>query len=94
MGCSHSTVHVFGIRVGKMEKVWRKYIRYHLRNKAKIDDSVIFVVYAGLNVRQQEMVLDEVQRNIKFKNIIFVPASASNVCNAGLGSIGLGMFRK
>ena len=94
LGVYHSSVHVLGIRVGKMEKAWRKYIRYHLRNKAKIDDNIIFVVYAGLNVRQQELVLDEVQRCMKFKKVIFVPASASNVCNAGLGSIGLGMFRK
>ena len=94
LGCARGSIHVFGIRAGKMENVWRKYIRYHLRNKAKIDDSIAFVVHAGLNARQQEIVLDEVRRSIKFKKVIFVAASPSNVCNAGLGSIGLGIIRK
>lgn len=94
LGCARGSVHVFGIRAGKLENVWRNYIRYHLRNKNKIDDEVIFVVYAGLNVRQQEIVLDEIRRCIRFKKVIFTPASASNVCNAGLGSIGLGFFKK
>lgn len=94
LAARNSGVHIYGIRVGTLENAWRKYIRFHLRNKAKIDDSIIFVVYAGLSVRQQEIVLDEIQHSIKFERVIFVPASVSNVCNAGLGSIGLGVFRK
>ncbi len=94
LGCSRGAVHVFGIRFGKLENVWRHYIRFHLRNKAKIDDEAIFVIHAGLNVRQQEIVMDEIKRTFKFKKVIFAYASPTNICNAGLGSIGLGFFRK
>lgn len=94
LAAKNSAIHISGIRVGTLENAWRKYIRFHLRNKAKIDDSIIFVVYAGLSVRQQEMVLDQIGHMMKFKKVIFVPASVSNVCNAGLGSIGLGIIRK
>ncbi len=94
VAAKNSAFHVYGIRVGKLEKAWKKYIRYHMRNKAKIDDNVVFIAYAGLNAHQQQIVVDEVQKYVKFKRVILAPASASTVCNAGLGSIGLGMFRK
>ena len=94
IGCTRGSVHVSGLQIGKLENAWRGYIRYHLRNKSKIDDSIIFIVHAGLNVRQQELVLDEIRRRIKFKKVIFVSASPTNVCNAGLCSIGLGFIRK
>ena len=94
LGCARGSIHVFGMRAGKMENVWRKYIRFHLRNKAKINDEIIFIVHAGLHVRQQELVQEEVRRCIKFKKVVFTSASPSNVCNAGLGSIGIGVFRK
>ncbi len=90
----NSVIGMKGIRVGKLEVVWRKYIRNHLKNKSKIDDNVIFITYAGLTARQQEIILDEVQECMRFKRIIFASASASTVCNAGLGSIGIGVFRK
>lgn len=94
LGPKKGGISIVGVRIGKLENAWRKYIRYHLKNKSKIEDNVIFIAYAGLSARQQELVLDEVQQCIKFKNIIFAPASASTVCNAGLGSIAIGVFRK
>lgn len=94
LGPAGGSIKILGIRVGKMEQVWKKYIRAHLKKKAKIDDNVIFISYAGLSARQQQIVLDEVNKCMKFKKVIFTSASASTVCNAGLGSIGIGVFRK
>ena len=94
LAMKNSNVFVCGVRAGKMEIAWRKFIRYRLRNRSRVDDSVLVLSYAGLSVRQQELILDEVQRWIKFKQIIFIPASVSNVCNAGLGSIGMAIVRK
>ena len=94
LGCAGGGIHVFGIRAGRLENVWRRYIRFHLRNRSRIDDRIIFIVYSGATVRQQEMILDEVRKCMKFKHVVFAPASASNICNTGLGSIGIGFLRK
>ncbi len=94
LGPKAGTIGILGIRAGKMEHVWKKYIRAHLRKPSKIDDQVVFIAYAGLSARQQQIVLDEVNKCMKFKKIIFTSASASTVCNAGLGSIGIGVFHK
>lgn len=89
-----SKATVIGVRRGKLEKVWKKYIRFHLRKATRIDDSVIFIVHAGCSVRQQEMILEEVNRNMKFKQVIFTQASAASTCNAGLGCIGIAIYHK
>ena len=94
LGISNSKIHVYGVRFGRLENVWRKCIRYHLRNIKHIDDNIIFVTHAGLSVRQQELILDEIHRCVKFKHIIFTQASVANVCNAGLNSIGFAVYRK
>lgn len=89
-----SKIFVAGVHVGKLELAWRKYIRSCLRNLAHIDDRIIFIVHAGCSVRQQELILEEVNRCLPFKQIIFTSASSSSVCNAGLKSIGLAIYKK
>ena len=94
LGTLHSKVTVLGVRAGRLERVWRKYIRFHLKNSTKTDDRIIFVVHAGCNVKQQELILDEINRYMKFKQIVFTQASTASTCNSGLGSIGLAVYRR
>lgn len=93
LGTLNSKVTVLGVRAGRLEKVWRKYIRFHLRSTAKTDDSIVFVVHAGCSVKQQEIILDEIHRTMRFKQVVFTAASTASTCNSGLGSIGLAVFR-
>ena len=94
IGTFNGKLKVIGMRWGRIENAWRQYIRFHLRNARHIDDRVIFIVHAGCTVRQQEMILEEVNRTMKFKQVIMVQASAASVCNVGLGSIGFATYRK
>lgn len=94
LGLLNSKITILGVRYGRLEKVWRKYIRFHLRNVSRTDDRVIFIVHAGCSVRQQEIILDEINRCMRFKQVIFAPASSASTCNAGLGSIGFAVYRK
>lgn len=94
LGSFGNKIRVLGVWTGKLEKVWKNYIRFHLRNSARIDDRVIFVVHAGCTVRQQEQLLEEINRNMRFKQVIFTQASSASVCNAGLGSIGFAIYYK
>lgn len=94
LGYFKNKITVVGVRTGKIERVWKQFIRFHLRNTARIDDRVIFVIHAGCSVKQQELILQEINRNMKFKQVIFTQASPASVCNAGLGSIGLAVYYK
>lgn len=94
LGSFKNKITVVGVRVGKLEKVWKTFIRFHLRNSSRIDDRIVFVVHAGCSVRQQEMILEEINRNMKFKQVVFTQASSASVCNAGLGSIGFAIYYK
>jgi DegV family protein with EDD domain len=94
LGTMNSKVRVLGVRVGRLEKVWRGYIRYHLKSAVKTDDRIIFVIHAGCTVKQQEIILDEINRCMKFKQVIFSPASTASTCNSGLGSIGFAIYRR
>lgn len=94
LGSHSSKLSIIGVRFGRLEKAWRKFIRYHLKNTTRIDDRIVFIVHAGCSVRQQEIILDEVNRSMKFKQVIMVSASSASTCNAGLGSIGFAVYRK
>lgn len=94
LGTRKNKITVLGVRAGKLERVWKAFIRFHLRNTSRIDDCVVFVVHAGCTVRQQELILEEINRNMRFKQVIFTQASSASVCNAGLGSIGFAIFYK
>ena len=94
LGTFGNKITVVGVRAGKIEKVWKRFIRYHLKNTTRIDDRVIFVVHAGCSVKQQELILEEINRNMKFKQVIFTQASSASACNAGLGSIGFAVYYK
>lgn len=94
LGTYKNKITVIAVRAGRLERVWKKYIRFHLRNTSRIDDRVIFVVHAGCSVKQQELILEEINRNMKFKQVIFTQASSASVCNAGLGSIGFAIYYK
>jgi len=94
LGSYNHKITVLGVRAGKLEKVWKKFIRFHLRNTSRIDDRIVFIVHAGCTVRQQELLLEEIHRNMRFKQVIFTQASSASVCNAGLGSIGFAIYQK
>ena len=94
LGVLNSKIAVMGVYIGQLENVWRRYIRFHLRSSLKLDDRIIFVVHAGCNVRQQEIILEEINRCMRFKQIVFTPASTASTCNSGLGSIGIAVYRR
>ncbi len=94
LGPFRNKITVLGVRAGKIEKVWKSFIRFHLRNSSRIDDRIIYVVHAGCTVKQQELIQEEINRNMQFKQVIFTQASVSTVCNSGLGSIGLAVYYK
>lgn len=80
--------------VGDLEHCWRKFIRHHLAKKWRIDKKIIFVTYASITVKQQEMLKKEILRMIPFERVIMRRASFSTACNGGVNSIGIAYFIK
>lgn len=89
-----SKLTIIGFRTGRLEKEWRKFFRFNLRHINRINDKIIFIVHTGCSVKQQEMILEEVNRCMKFKKVIFVQASSASACNAGLNSVGFAVYHK
>ena len=91
---ANSKLAIIGFRTGRLEKAWRKFVRFNLRHINRIDDSILFIVHGGFSVKQQDMLLEEVNRSMKFKQVVFVQASPASVCNAGTKSLGLAVYHK
>lgn len=91
---NNSKLTIAGCEMGRLERSWRRFIRHNLKHINRIDDKIIFIVHTGCSVKQQEMMLEEVNRCMKFKKIIFVQASSASACNAGLSSVGLAVYHK
>lgn len=85
---------ITGVRVGKLEGAWKRYIRLHLRHKRKICNDIVIITYVGCTVREQEMIREEVLKCVPFKKVIMQKGSLSNACNAGLGTIGIAYCTK
>lgn len=79
-------------RFGNMEKAYKRFIRFHLLRKSRINTDVIYITHAGLNVRQQELIRREVLRCVPFEKIIIQKASVSTSCISGIGAIGIAYY--
>ncbi|MCM1155145.1 MAG: DegV family EDD domain-containing protein [Roseburia sp.] len=92
MKMSQSKMVTIGVRGGRLEGAWKRFIHYHLRRKKKISKDVIFITHAGCSVEQQELIRHEVLRCIPFEKVIMQRTSVSIACNAGIGTFGLAYY--
>lgn len=89
---SQSKLTIVGTRTGKLEGAWRRFIRWHLLRKRRINTDVIFISHVGCSVRQQDIIRNEALRRIPFKQVIMQRASVSTACNSGIGTIGFAYY--
>lgn len=89
-----SRIVIVGTRIGKIEHAWKRFLRWHLRHKRKINTDVIIITHVGCTLKQQEMIREEVMRCVPFKKVFMQRASFSNSCNAGIGTIGIAFYTR
>ncbi|MCM1325065.1 MAG: DegV family EDD domain-containing protein [Bacteroidales bacterium] len=77
---------------GRLEGAWKRFIRWHLRHKRKINTDIIFISHAGCSVEQQELIRKEVLRCIPFERVIMQRTSVSIACNSGIGTFGFAYY--
>lgn len=85
---------VRGVCLGSREYYVKKYIRQMLRNQKAICKDVLFITVLSDSEELRELVYREATKKIKWKHIYMQDVSATDLCNVGLGSIGLMFYMK
>ncbi len=78
-----------GFFFGTREGAWKKYVSSALTTINKIDTSILFVTYVGLNNKEKEEIAAEIARKMNFEKIYFQQASPAIAVNCGPGTFGL-----
>ena len=85
----NSSLKVGMIKIGEQEYVRRKYIASALRAEEAIDTEILFIAHTGLTKDELDDVKEQVQRKVKFRNILYQKASPAISANCGPGTFGL-----
>lgn len=90
----HPILKIVGGRValaalcyGNKKGFVRRYIRWALRHKKRIDTNMVYVVSNGYSYEHLEYVKEEIKRRVRFQKVIVNDASASISANSGPGAI-------
>lgn len=94
LAMNRNRLKLWKIETGNMKQVNRQYVKKLFRHPRQIDNSILFLTYAGCTVRQIDEILELVGQYIKFEKIILQKASATVSSNCGVGSFGLIFVRK
>lgn len=92
MKMNQSRMVLTGVRCGRMEGAWKRFIHWHLLRKSRINPDIIFITHAGCSVEQQELIRHEILRCIPFQRVIMQRTSVSIACNAGIGTFGMAYY--
>lgn len=80
---------ICGICQGNGESYVKQYIRQTLRNRKNISDEILFITILSGSEEFRDFVYREATRKINWKQVYIHDASATNLCNIGLGSVGI-----
>ncbi len=89
---SRGKLSVRGFGIGRTEGAGKRFIRWKLFRKGRINTDVVFISHVGCTVEQQEMIRREVLRRIPFKKVIMQRASVTVACHSGPGAFGLAYY--
>ena len=81
-----------GLLGGNLENARKQGIRWSLRHKRKVNNSIIYVTHVGCSVKELEKIRREILRWIPFARVEIHKASFTTACNAGVATIGLAYY--
>lgn len=90
----NSRISIVGFEVGNMDVTRTRFIRKKLRFKRGINSETVYITHVGLNVKQQQMVREEICKYVPFDTIYMEKASFSCACNTGMGTFGFSYYTK
>lgn len=77
---------------GSLESAWRQMIRWHLRKRSKISTKAVFITHVGCSVKQLELIVNEIKKQVEFEKVIIQKASLTNGCSSGLQTVGISYY--
>lgn len=86
---SEGNMKINGFFFGDLDNSRRRFLRYRLQYGKKPHYEVLFVTYAGLSVKEQEFLIEEVNKIMEFDTIIMNKCCVTNACAAGLGTVSI-----
>lgn len=89
-----SRIDVAGFCTGDIHAARRKFIARSMRRKKRIDPEIVYISQVVLGVKEQEMVKNEILRQLPFKKVYLQKASFSCACNAGPEAVGFAYYQK
>ena len=84
-----SKITVGAVRIGGRNSVWKRYIASTLHKAGTIDTARLFITHTGLTREELEDIREQVEKKVKFKEIIIQKASPTISINSGPGTFGL-----
>jgi len=90
----NSNFSLAGLCLGNKYRRAVRYINRRLRNKEKISDEVLFIVLAGCDYDVRKRIEEEAKKQINWKHVYVLRASATISCNSGAGTFGMAYFNK
>ncbi|MCM1049101.1 MAG: DegV family EDD domain-containing protein [Clostridiales bacterium] len=89
---SQSGMVMSGIRVGRLDNAWRRFIRWHLLYKKRINTDVIYISHVCCSVDEQEQIRREALKCVPFEKVYMHRSSVSLACNAGIRTFGFAYY--
>ena len=90
---NQSKIMISGIRFGRLEDAWKRFLRWHFVRKSQINTDIIFISHVGCTVEQQEIIRREVLRLVPFQKVIMQKASVTTACGSGIGTFGFAYYK-
>ena len=85
----NSSLKVGSIKIGSQDYVRSRYIASTFRAAEAVDAETLFIAHTGLTREELEDVKEQVQRKVKFQNVICQKASPAISANCGPRAFGL-----
>ncbi len=94
LSMSKNRLKLWRIESGNMHRMVRQYVKKLFKHSRQIDTRILFVTYAGCNVKQIDEIVETVEKYIHFDRVVLQKASATVSSNCGIGTFGLMFVRK
>lgn len=87
-----SSLVISGLRFGKLSTARKRFVRQHIIWKKNSHGDICYITHAGLSVKEQEEIYNEVLAAGRFNRIIMEKSSVTNACFSGMGTIGIAFY--
>lgn len=87
-----SSIKRYGLKVGRVASARKRFVHNNAWLRRNSHNDICFISHAGLSVREQEELYNEVKSAGSFETIFIEKCSVTNACHTGLGAVCISFF--